>query len=259
MAIKAGPNLVRSGLALYLDAGAAASYSGSGTAWNDLSGNNNHFTLYNSPTYNSSFGGELRFDGTNDYARNRNNTIINNIASFGTVEIWYRTYDGVLGGLNYSRLISVANDAGTGSDSTSTQGTNNDFSTFFCLARNNGTNYYNIWYKSNPGPFGGTTTYNDNIYRQIVMSWSYNPFTPSMTFTHYINAVSQVSTTYNGQTPYSGANNITIGMNCLGAISNTGTETNKGAYSIVRLYSKTLSQAEITQNYNATKSRFNLI
>ena len=256
MAIKAGPNLVRSGLALYLDAGAAASYSGSGTAWNDLSGNNNHFTLYNSPTYNSSFGGELRFDGTNDYARNRNNTIINSIAANGTVEIWYRTYDGVLGGLNYSRLISVANDTGTGSDSTSTQGTNNDYSTFFCLARNNGTNYYNIWYKSNPSAFGGSATYIDNIYRQLVFSWSTSGGT--MTFNHYINSVSQASTGYT-QTAYSGANNITIGMNCLGAISNTGTETNKGAYSIVRLYSKTLSQAEITQNYNATKSRFNLI
>ena len=254
MALIRGPNIVTSGLVLYLDAANRKSYRGSGTSWLDLSGNNNNFTLYNSPTFNSSYGGELRFDGSNDYARNRNNTIINNIAANGTVEIWYRTYDGVLGGLNYSRLISVANDAGTGSDSTSTQGTNNDYSTFFCLARNNGANYYSIWYVNNPAPFGGSATYIDNIYRQIIFSWSSTSILT--TFTHYINSVNQVSTSY-GRNNYSGANNITIGMNCNGAVSAT-TETNKGAYSIVRLYSKTLSQAEITQNFNATRTRFGL-
>ena len=256
MATQRGPKIVTNGLVSYLDAADKKSLSGSGaTNWNDLSGRSNNFTLYNSPTFNSSYGGELRFDGSNDYARSRNNTIINNIAANGTVEIWYRTYDGVLGGLNYSRLISVANDTGTGSDSTSTQGTNNDFNTFFCLARNNAANYYSLWYKNNPGPFGGSATYIDNIYRQLVFSWSTSGGT--ITFNHYINSVSQASTGYT-QTAYSGANNITIGMNCLGAISNTGVETNKGAYSIVRLYSKTLSQAEVTQNFNTQRGRFGI-
>ena len=257
MAGSNGPKIVTNGLVLHLDAADKKSLSGSGaTAWNDLSDRSNNFTLYNSPTFNSSYGGELRFDGSNDYARNRNNSIINNIAANGTVEIWYRTYDGVLGGLNYSRLISVANDAGTGSDSTSTQGTNNDYNTFFCLARNNGANYYSLWYNNSPAPFGGSATYNDNIYRQIVFSWT-SIDSITMNFTHYINSVNQVSTDYFAIN-YGGAKNITIGMNCLGAISNTSTETNKGAYSIVRLYSKTLSQAEITQNFNAQRGRFNI-
>jgi hypothetical protein len=256
MAGNNGPKIVTDGLVLYLDAADRKSLSGSGaTAWNDLSGRSNNFTLYNSPTFNSSYGGELRFDGTNDYARNRNNSIINNIAANGTVEIWYRTYDGVLGGLNYSRLISVANDTGTGSDSTSTQGTNNDYSTFFCLARNNGANYYSLWYNNSAIAFGGTTTYADDIYRQLIFSWSST--STATTFRHYINTVSQTSASY-GRNNYSGANNITLAMNCLGAISNTSTETNKGAYSIVRLYSKTLSQAEITQNFNAQRGRFNI-
>ncbi len=256
MAGNNGPKIVTNSLALYLDAADKKSLSGSGaTNWNDLSGRSNNFTLYNSPTFNSSYGGELRFDGSNDYARSRNNTIINNIAANGTVEIWYRTYDGVLGGLNYSRLISVANDTGTGSDSTSTQGTNNDYSTFFCLARNNGANYYSLWYNNSAAAFGGTTTYADNIYRQIIFTWSST--STLTTFTHYINAVSQTSAFY-GRNNYSGANNITLAMNCSGAISNTGTETNKGAYSIVRLYSKTLSQAEITQNFNAQRGRFSI-
>ncbi len=250
-----GPKIVNDSLALYLDAADKKSLSGSGAAnWNDLSGRSNNFTLYNSPTFNSSYGGELRFDGTNDYARSRNNTIVNNIAANGTIEIWFRTYDNSLGSISYSRLISVANDTGTGSDSTSTTGTDNDYSSFFTLARNNLNNYYSIWYKSNPGGFGGTATYVDNIYRQIIFSWSTSGGT--ITFNHYINSVSQASTGYT-QTAYSGANNITIGMNCYGAVSNTGQNT-KAAYSIVRLYNKALSQAEITQNFNAQRARFSI-
>ena len=41
------------GALLYLNPGNSASYSGSGTAWNDLSGNNNTATLNGSPTFTS--------------------------------------------------------------------------------------------------------------------------------------------------------------------------------------------------------------
>ena len=57
-----------SNLILHIDAGNASSYSGSGSAWNDLSGNNNHGTLINSPTYTSSSGGYFTFNGTNQYS-----------------------------------------------------------------------------------------------------------------------------------------------------------------------------------------------
>jgi Concanavalin A-like lectin/glucanases superfamily len=42
------------GALLYLDAGNAASYAGSGTTWRDLSTNTNNATLVNSPTFVSS-------------------------------------------------------------------------------------------------------------------------------------------------------------------------------------------------------------
>jgi len=38
---------------VYIDAGQTSSYSGSGTAWNDISGNGNNGTLVNSPTFTS--------------------------------------------------------------------------------------------------------------------------------------------------------------------------------------------------------------
>ncbi len=55
------------GMFLHLDASNTSSYSGSGTTWNDVSGNSNHGTLQNGVTYNSANRGSLVFDGTDDY------------------------------------------------------------------------------------------------------------------------------------------------------------------------------------------------
>lgn len=248
-----GPKIVTNGLVLALDAADKKSYSGSGTTWNDLTQNRNNFTLYNSPTFANTYGGELRFNLTN-YARNRNNTIINSIAANGTVEIWCRTYDGTFGNQAYGRLISVANDTGTGSDTTSTQGSNNDYSNFFAFARNAGTEYLNLWYKNNPAPFGATNTYNTNLYVQLIFNWSTSG--SNMTFNHYINASSVASNTYT-QSAYTGANNITLAMNSNGAVSAMA-EPIKAAYSIVRLYNRTLSASEIRQNFNTQRGRFGI-
>jgi hypothetical protein len=52
---------------LTLDAGIASSYPGTGTEWTDLSGDMNTGTLVNGPTYDSTNGGCLIFDGDNDH------------------------------------------------------------------------------------------------------------------------------------------------------------------------------------------------
>jgi hypothetical protein len=67
MSCFAGPGLITNGLVLYLDAGNIESYTGSGTTWTDLSGNGNNGTLTNGPTYSSSTGGSIVFDGVDDY------------------------------------------------------------------------------------------------------------------------------------------------------------------------------------------------
>lgn len=54
MAITRGPNIVRDGLVLCLDAKDPNSYPGSGSTWYDLSGNNFDYTLGANLTYNSS-------------------------------------------------------------------------------------------------------------------------------------------------------------------------------------------------------------
>lgn len=47
MTVAAGPNIVKSGLVLCLDAANTRSYPGSGTTWTDISGNGNNATLAN--------------------------------------------------------------------------------------------------------------------------------------------------------------------------------------------------------------------
>jgi hypothetical protein len=80
-----------SGLTLYVDAGRTSSYSGSGNQWNDLSVNNNTGTLQNSPTYSSSNGGILTFNGSNQYTTfsSPSNIPIGN--SNYTISVWFNT------------------------------------------------------------------------------------------------------------------------------------------------------------------------
>mgnify|MGYP003113996428 CR=1 FL=1 len=66
MSTQGGPNIVTDGLVLALDAANQKSYPGSGTAWNDLSGNANTGTLTNGPTFDSGNSGAISFDVTND-------------------------------------------------------------------------------------------------------------------------------------------------------------------------------------------------
>jgi hypothetical protein len=61
-----GENIITNNLAFYVDAGYRPSYPTSGTTWYDVSGYAKNGTLVNGPTYNSSYGGSLYLDGTDD-------------------------------------------------------------------------------------------------------------------------------------------------------------------------------------------------
>ena len=110
MAVGYNPRIVTDGLILALDAGNTKSYPGSGTTWRDLSGRGNTGTLTNGPTYSSSNGGSIVFDGTNDYAEvtGSNADFLVGSQSF-TIEWWeYFTggtgYQGHLGVFEFINL-----------------------------------------------------------------------------------------------------------------------------------------------------------
>ena len=254
MGLSHSPSIVTNGLVLALDAANPKSYPGTGTTWFDLSGNNQHLTLYNSPTFSSGSMGELLFSGSNDYARIRNSSSIDLLSSNGTVEVWFRTISSNLGG-TYARLISFANEANTGSDTTSAQGVNNDFSDYFCLVKNNNAQSLAVWYKNNPSAFGPATLVNTNNYFNVVISWSTSG--ASMTFNFYLNGTNTNTSTVT-QSGYSiNASTITIGQNC-GAALTSPSENSSCAFSSVKLYNRALSATEVQQNFNALRGRYGI-
>jgi hypothetical protein len=74
-------------LVLCLDAADRNSYPGTGTAWSDVSGNNNNGTLTNGPTFSSANGGSIVFDGTNDYVSIPGNSSTLSTLTVYTVEL----------------------------------------------------------------------------------------------------------------------------------------------------------------------------
>lgn len=84
------PALVTGGLILHLDAGNSASYVGSATTWNDLSGSN-HGTLTNGPLLSAGNGGSIVFDGIDDVVSFGN--ILNMGLASWTISCWVK-FDG---------------------------------------------------------------------------------------------------------------------------------------------------------------------
>ena len=68
MGASGGPSIVHdSSLVAGLEAADKNSYRGSGTTWTDLSPNGNDGTLTSGPTFDSGVGGSIVFDGGDDY------------------------------------------------------------------------------------------------------------------------------------------------------------------------------------------------
>jgi len=86
MGIQRGPSKsITTGLLFYLDVANKVSYSGSGTDWNDLSGNNVNFTLTSGTTYDGNNFGSLIFDGSKSATRSVVTT-----STTVTMEMWFK-------------------------------------------------------------------------------------------------------------------------------------------------------------------------
>lgn len=79
-----------SNVVLRLDAANLKSYS-SGTTWTDLSGNGNHATLQNGPTFTADAGGQIVMDGINDYANTSTALSSTSGNNSRTVVVWYKS------------------------------------------------------------------------------------------------------------------------------------------------------------------------
>ena len=226
MSRKNGPSIATNGLVLYLDAANRQSYVSGSTSWNDVSNNGNTGTLTNGPTFNSGSGGSIVFDGTNDYITLPNG-LLSGTGDF-TVNQWIKTDVTETGGTTFGNYPS------------------GNLQVFF------GYNFIGMW-------LGNSSTY--------LGTPPWNAILPEFTTQSVmITTIRSGTTTYfyiNGDLKKTGSSSSTIGISSsifrIGDNSNsTPGEQFKGNIYTTQIYNRALSQTEIIQNYNATKTRFGL-
>ena len=231
------------GLILYLDAGNTSSYSGSGTAWTDISGYGNNGTLTNGPTYSALNGGYFTFDRADDYCIVPFSTILNNC----TISVWFKATSTA----SYQYLLSLGN------------GSNTSFAFHFDMNDPDlGATGQTMWVYWNSGgtPYSALSRsgtygdYNDNTWRNYC--FVRNNSDASVT-KHYMNGSERTTgvTRAGTQTTQFGNGagyNINIGR------FHTGGNFFAGNVAIFQVYNRVLTDTEISQNFNAFRERFNI-
>ena len=220
--------IVQSGLVLNLDASRSSSYTGTGTTWTDISGNSNNGTMVNGPVFGTASGGIITFDGVNDYVDTGLQYSLTSSTNF-TIGIWFKGF-----GRSSSNDILVLSYSGTPVGWAIYQ---SNTGKFMCFSRDNNnveTSYIN-----------STTSTNTN-------QWFYGVYKKSGNqFSLYINGILEATTNAN-------LGNISISNGMRIANHTVISQPYLGSIGSVKVYNKSLTDSEILQNFNATKSRFGL-
>ena len=219
MAFNYSPKIVTDGLVLYLDAGNVKSYISGSTTWNDLTPNQNVGVLTNGPTFNSSNGGSIVFDGSNDYVNV--NSFANILSSTSYTKMcWF-----YINSYKYN-IISGG--------STSLHA--------FWLA---GTNKLNAGHNGYWSTVVSTTSLSLN-------TWYFGAVTFDTTngWKLYVNGNQEASSA--NTATFTGTGGILIGAFDLAS------NLFDGKIAVASVYNRVLNNLEILQNYNATKTRFGL-
>ena len=223
MAISRGPKLVTNGLVFCVDAADKNSYLGSGTTWTDVSGYNNIGTLTNGPMFSNDRGGCIVFDGVDDYINiPYNASTISFPTNNATICVWFKTSTV---GDGYGALITQRSSSDSGFQIYT-------FSNKF-YADGGGTAGITSITSTTAGiiNFGCAVYDRTNSLLKLYINGSYD---------------SQVSYTGEIQDTYP----IRLGNSAFGDGPYPG-----NIYSAY-VYNRVLTDAEVLQNYNETKSRF---
>jgi hypothetical protein len=225
------PPIVTSGLVLNLDAANLGSYSGGGTIWIDISGNNTG-TLTNGPTYSRTAGGSIAFDGVDDF--------VNCGTGLALSGSW--TISGFVRSSVSSATQVIIQRSGSAPSYPQNYG-------IFILSTNNkfacGTDADS--YKR----VESTTTMATNTWYYV--TGLYNATTKILSI--YVNGIFEGSSTaLVGNPTTTGEQYITLGAGDGLAIANRLT----GNIPQVSIYNRALSASEIQQNFNANRGRFGI-
>ena len=229
MAFHYSPKVTTDSLILCLDAGNIKSYPLSGTAWSDISKRENSGTLTNGPTFSSSNSGVIAFDGVDDYC-------INPISTGFTQKMTIIT-------IGKSPNSTWGNYAGLGSARV-----NNGY----IIHNNPGFNTVSFYVINSSGSYtdiGSVTPVN-------IQNFNFYALTTNGTNSHkrYLNG-SIVGTSTNSITRTDTGSSQN---NWLASDSGVGGRYNSIIIGVHLVYNRELSEQEISQIYNAYKSRFGM-
>lgn len=243
MATIGGSNIVTDGLVLSLDAANRKSYPGSGTAWFDISGNNNHFTLYNGVGFNSVNGGILTFDGVNDYVASTNNI---NLTSYDyvAIEIVYKSNTTAATAMVFEHTVNWNSNVGGLGLATNSNGTAN-------TANLNHTNH------------NTEVARNYQVINNLIWNNNLNLYSRISDSTGRLTYVDGVITPFNSTGGYATTTTTNAGGSFANSIFYIGSRGGSsiffnGSISSLKIYGFKIGATEVLQNYNAQKSRFGL-
>ena len=243
MAFAYSPKIVTDGLVFAVDAANKKSYPGSGTTWTDLAGSNDG-TLTNGPTFDSGNGGSIEFDDTDDIVvLGSSNNITGDNLQTCTFSAWFKTTSTGVGYVasikrqsTDSTLITLhVNVAGAGNNSNGMAG--------FMTRNNANTNHSSVTDNNNGNGW------NDNRWHHLV------GIVNGTTRILYIDGVQKGTDTEGMQNVTGNTADFTIGGFATSGFTN---QFYGGNIANVTFYRRVLTSTEVTQNYNALKSRFGL-
>jgi len=248
MALYHSPLVVTDGLIMYLDAANPKSYPGSGTTWYDLTGNGLNGYINSGEFVSSSFGG---------YLQNTNNQSNFFYITFSDYQLLYDTFSTTTGGWTIEEIIwtnsttypeadagSVFSDSAYGASQTGFDWNHGYGITQFKFGQtSNGTSGYEDEVVVNTSPYDQF-----NTWRMRTMVWNRNTNFNSL----YLNG------TYmgGGSTPNTAGTAVyDHGTSYLGTLYGW---KHYGRRACVKMYNRAITAAEITQNYNALRTRFGI-
>jgi len=227
-----GPRIVTDGLVLHLDAANRKSYPGSGSTWYDLSGNGNNGTFGLStaaPTFSSSNGGSIVFDGVNDYINCGSNNSLDIQGNSITLGVW----------LKASSITSNGH----------------------VIAKNSYANGYIIHYDTAYEGLSGGGFQTANV-NNVPFEWGENILINNWYYIAYTYDGSLEKGYYNANLVNSKSSSANISSNSSNDLyignNSSANDAWHGNISQVSIYNKALNNSEIRQNFEATKGRFGL-
>jgi len=220
--------IVTSGLTLCLDAGNLKSYPTSGTTWTNLTRSGNNGTLVSGPTFSSSNGGNIVFNGsTNTF--NLGSFRLGTSDSF-TISCYFKR--NILSSMNNKYLLILDTTPITGPTGRIWFGVIDESNVY-------GTLYNNTYYGTGKDYWQlATNNLKDSGWYELVLTQD----RVGLTQRTYLNGVNVATTVIS-----TGLSTANLPMGC--------TEIN-ASISNLKIYNRALSASEVLQNYNATKWRF---